>query len=226
MSVPLNQQTKQLLKSISFFHLLSNDILVDIAVTVTVHQFQAGEIIFLDGDPFAGLHLIEKGLVKLYSMSEKGREYVLRVLQAGELCNEVPIIDGGPNPINCQAVEDSTIWIISAKSLEQLQIQHPVLRGIIVRNVAIRCRQLVRQISRLSFLSVPGRLAAFLLNQSKGEDIVARRWTQEELATYLGTVREVVSRAFQDLQRAGLISVNRHEIHILNRARLEELAEI
>ena len=88
----------------------------------------------------------------------------------------------------------------------------------------MRCRQLVQRVYNLSFLSVTGRLAAFLLQQSDEQSALSRRrWTQDEIAAHLGTVREMVGRAFRELHQAKLISLDRHRIEILDREGLKEL---
>jgi len=149
---------------------------------------------------------------------------VLAVLKPGDSCNEVPVVDGGPNPANLVAVEDSTVWVITAEALTRLRHRHPQLNDIIINSLAMRCRQLVQRIHNLSFLSVTGRLAAFLLQQGEADTPLSRRrWTQDEIAAHLGTVREMVGRAFRELQQAELIAIDRHRIEILDRDGLREL---
>jgi CRP/FNR family transcriptional regulator len=124
------------------------------------------------------------------------------------------------------AIEDSILWVITAESLTSLRRQYPDLNDVIIKNLAMRCRQLVQRVYNLSFLSVTGRLAAFLLQQSsEGDSELSRhRWTQDEIAAHLGTVREMVVRAFKELQDANLIAFDRHRIEILDREGLAELS--
>jgi CRP/FNR family transcriptional regulator len=191
---------------------------------VIVRRYHAGEIIFLEGEPDAGLHLVVEGMAKVYRLSEGGREHILITLGVGDSCNEVPVMDGGPNPANLAAIEDVTIWVISEESLNRLRREFPALNEVIIKNLAMRCRQLVQRVYNLSFLSVTGRLAAFLLQQNDENTALSRQqWTQDEIAAHLGTVREMVGRAFRELQHAQLISIDRHRIEILDREGLKEL---
>jgi CRP/FNR family transcriptional regulator len=224
MTVLIDDRTKSLLRAVPYFKELDEPALADTAREVITRQYRAGEIIFLEGEPEAGLHLIVEGLAKVYRLSEAGREQVLATLKPGDSCNEVPVVDGGPNPANLQALEDCTVWVISAESLGRLRRKYPPLNDIIIKNLAMRCRQLVQRIHHLSFLSVTGRLAAFLLQQGDpGSPLSRRRWTQDEIAAHLGTVREMVGRAFRELQQAELIAIDRHRIEILDRDGLREL---
>lgn len=224
MLATVDDRAKSLLKAIPYFKALDESALGLVAREVIVRRYQAGEIIFLEGEPDAGLHLVVEGLCKVYRLSEGGREHVLATMRPTDSCNEVPVVDGGPNPANFAALEDSTVWVISADSLTRLRRQFPTLNEMIIKNLAMRCRQLVQRVYNLSFLSVTGRLAAFLLQQSEESDQLShRRMTQDEIAAHLGTVREMVARAFKELQEAELIAIDRHRIEILDREGLEEL---
>ncbi len=220
----VDDNAKPLLKAVPYFQALDENVLAQVAREVVARRYGAGEIIFLEDEPDAGLHLVVEGLCKVYRLSEGGREHVLATLGPGDSCNEVPVVDGGPNPANFAAIEDSTVWVISEEALTRLRRQYPDLNEMIIKNLAVRCRQLVQRVYNLSFLSVTGRLAAFLLQQSDDQSELSRRqWTQDEIAAHLGTVREMVGRAFRELQQAELIAIDRHRIEILDREGLEEL---
>ena len=222
--IQINDQTKSLLKAIPFFRALADDELQAVAQEAVARRYQAGELIFLEDEPNAGLHLVFEGHCKVYRLSEGGREHILATLGAGDSCNEVPVVDGGPNPANFAALEESTVWVISSEALVRLRRQIPALNDMIIKNLAMRCRQLVQRVYNLSFLSVTGRLAAFLLQQSDEQSELSRQqWTQDEIAAHLGTVREMVGRAFRELNEAELIAMDRHRIEILDREGLEAL---
>jgi CRP-like cAMP-binding protein len=133
-------------------------------------------------------------------------------------------VDGGPNPANLATVEDSTVWVITKDAMDNLRRQYPILNEVIIHHLAQHCRHLVKRIYTVSFLSVTGRLAAFLLREGDNSTVLDRhRWTQDEIAAHLGTVREMVVRSFRELEQAELIAFDRHQIKILDRAGLEKL---
>jgi CRP/FNR family transcriptional regulator len=223
-AILVDDKSKALLKRVPYFQQLDDTALADVAQEVSVRHYGAGEIIFLEGEPGAGLHLVAEGLAKVYRVSEEGREQILATLGPGDSCNEVPVVDGGPNPANLAAVDDSIMWIISEASLAHLRARYPALNDIIIKNLAMRCRQLVQRVYNLSFLPVTGRLAAFLLQQSGPDNALSRRrWTQDEIAAHLGTVREMVGRALRELQQADLITIDRHRLEIVDKQGLKEL---
>ncbi len=222
--ISLDGNSKPLLTTISYFRNLDHRTLENVAAELVVRHYNAGEVIFLQGEANAGLHLVVEGICKLYQLSPQGREHALALLKAGDSCNEVPVVDHGPNPANLIALEDSTVWVLSSEAMSRLRHKYPELNDYIIENLAMRCRQMVERIYTLSFLSVTGRLAAFLLQQVETKNTLNRRqWTQDEIAAHLGTVREMVGRSFKELQQANLIAINRHQIEIIDREGLEAL---
>ncbi len=220
------RQTLDLLRSIPYFAALSPSELATVAGCLVERQLDSGQMGFLEGDAGAGLYLVVRGQAKIYRVSTDGREQVLALLHPGDSCNEVPVVDGGTNPATFAAIEPTTVWIWTAETMDALRREIPRLDGTIITSLAGRCRELVDKVYDLSFRSVTGRLAGFLLEQAAlapDTDLDRRRWTQEEMAAHIGTVREMVGRALRNLERDGLIRFDRNRIEITDRAGLESL---
>lgn len=215
---------KSLISGIPYFQAFDDDGLKNVAQEIIVRHYSAGEVIFLEGDPGQGLHLVVGGFCKIYHLSVEGREHILHLLKPGEFCNEVAAMDGGPNPANLAAIDNSTVWIVTKDSMDRLRRRYPHLNDVIINNLAQHARHLVKRIYTVSFLSVTGRLAAFLLQQGPHDNILDRHhWTQDEIAAHLGTVREMVVRSFRELEHAGLIAFDRYHIKILDKEGLKDL---
>lgn len=219
-----SDRAKAFIRSVPYFRALDDAALRDVAAECVERRYRAGEIIFLEGETNAGLHIVVDGYCQIYRLSAEGREHVISSLSPGDSCNEVPGVDGDPNPANLAAVDDAMLWIISTASLKRLRRKYPVLNDMIIKTLAVRCRHLLQRVYNLSFLSVTGRLAAFLLENADDNRHLSRRvWTQDRIATHLGTVRETVTRAFRELQQANFITVTRQRIEIVDREGLEKL---
>ncbi len=213
-----------LLRSVPYFAHLSAHELELVANSLVKRRLESGQIGFLEGEPCAGLYLIVSGQAKIYRLSADGREQVLALLNPGDSCNEVPVVDGGLNPASLTAVKATVVWIWSGSEMERLRREIPDLNEAIIHSLAGRCRELVDQVYNLSFLSVTARLANFLLQQASMQaGLDRKRWTQEDIAAHIGTVREMVGRALRNLERDGLVRFNRHRIEIVDRAGLEHL---
>ena len=176
-----------------YFDDLSEERLKEIAAQTQLRGFERGEVLFWEDDPCAGLHIIEEGSVKLYRISPQGRQYIIRVLQEGDTCNEVPAFDGGSNPVNVETLERSRVWVIDADLLRSLVRAHPDFALKVLSNFGKNLRGLVRMVSEMAFYQVTNRLAR-LISELPAEE-PRPHLTQEQLAAQLGTVREVVARS-------------------------------
>lgn len=189
-----------------------------------LRMYERGEALFWEGDPCSGLHIIEKGFVKLYRLSPQGRQYIVRVLQEGDTCNEVPTFDGGTNPVNVEALETTHVWVIQADILQDLLRKHPAFAQKVINNLGKNLRGLVRMVSEMAFYQVTHRLARLISEQTPAE-LSGTPWTQEQLAARLGTVREVVARSLKELERSGAIHMNKRRIAVSDPDVLEQWAQ-
>jgi CRP/FNR family transcriptional regulator len=199
--------------------------LADIAVPIC---YSAGTLVFVEGEPCAGLYLIEDGIVKISRFSKDGREFILHLSHPGDTFNDVAALDGQGNPVNATAHTDVLLWRLSREDLRAIADRHPKFAWALVEHMARRARFMVSIVQDLSMRNVRGRLAHLLLNQACDNDDnqVPRMLTQEEMASHLGTVREVVGRALRGLADEGIIEFDRHRIIILDEDRLAAEAEI
>jgi CRP/FNR family transcriptional regulator len=203
-----------------YFDDLPEEMLKEIAGHIQLRGYERGEMLFWEGDPCAGLHIIEEGSIKLYRISPQGRQYIIRVLQEGETCNEVPAFDGGTNPVNVETLEKSKVWVIDDETLRALVKAHSDFALKVLSNFGKNLRGLVRMVSEMAFYQVTNRLAR-LISELPVND-AGPQWTQEQLAAQLGTVREVVARSLKELERSGAIRIEDRRIHIVDPSTLRQ----
>jgi len=206
-------QKLKLLHQNEYFEGLDEDLLNQVAAHMQLREYERGEALFWEGDPCSGLHIIEQGFVKLYRLSPQGRQYIVRVLQERDTCNEVPTFDGGTNPVNVEALETTQVWVIQADILRELLLKHPVFAQKVINNISKNLRGLVRMVSEMAFYQVTHRLARLISEQPPAE-LSGTPWTQEQLAARLGTVREVVARSLKELERSGAIHMEKRSIAV------------
>lgn len=217
----------ELLRSISYFSGLDEATLGALARVAVRRRYEAGQMIFVEGEPCAGLFIMESGRVKIFKLSPGGREQILHMFAAGEGFNDVAILDGGPNPANVMALEPTSVLVIDRPSMVDLLERYPVLSRAVIENLASRARHLVSLAEDLSLRTVMGRLAKLLLEQATEEvdlEGVPRGLTHAQMAARLGTVREMITRSLRKLEGEGIIEIERHKIVILDREALEDKA--
>src|SRR4051812_14735290 len=171
-----------------------------IATRVVPRQCAPGELIFAEGDPCAGLYVVERGHIRIFKSSSGGREQVLSIDGPGSSVAELPVFDGGPYPASASAVDDVTVLLVRRQDFHGLCLAHPQVALKVLRVVGARLRRLVGIIEELSFTTVRRRLASFLfrLSQQEGKRAadgleITLPATHQELASQIGTVRELVS---------------------------------
>lgn len=208
---------------VSFFSNIGDEPLSALAAVATRLTYAQGQTIFLEGEPVAGIYLVETGVVKICRYTLDGREHILTLINAGDTFNDVAALDGGPNPACAVAFSDVVLWRIDRSDLKHIVTRYPALAWALIENLAGRTRHLLRVVQDLAARSVRGRLARLLLEQAAVSEEGGKPLplTQEEMAALLGTVREVVGRTLRSLAADGLIAVERQHIVIVDRAGLE-----
>ena len=226
LSIDLSEKLKTLSTN-PYFQGLSEASLKRISSDMSLKQYSRGEILFWEGDACAGLHIIERGSVKLFRISPQGRQHIVRVMQEGDTCNEVPVFDGGTNPVNVEALEETSVWVVNAQAVGELMRADPEFMHKTIQNLANMMRHLVKMVSEMAFYQVTNRLARLIgeipIEELNGTGSV--RWTQDQLAARLGTVREVVARSLKELERSGAIEVESRRITIKDSVVLEQWAQ-
>ncbi len=204
----------KVLKGNEYFDELSESILKDIAEHMHLREYQRGDVLFWEGDPCEGLHIVEHGSAKIFKLSPQGRQYIVRILQEGDTFSEVPAFDEGTNPVNVEALETCRVWVINNQKLHELIMAHPVFAQKVLVNFGKMLRGMVRMVSEMAFYQVTHRLARLIAEMPQEKS--APHWTQEQLAARLGTVREVVARSMKELERSGAIKVEDRRIQIID----------
>ncbi len=194
--------------------------------------YHSGELLFSEGDPCNGLHIIATGKVRIFKTSINGREQVLSVNVPGESVAELPVFDGGPFPASAVAIEDTEIAFISRREFQAYCMDHPEVSLKVLVVVGARLRRLVGIIEELSFTTIRQRLIAALVKLAESDGRKTTRGIEfqlpashQELANQLGTVRELISRNLMRLQAEGLLDVEARQIVVKDIKGLSALLE-
>jgi CRP/FNR family transcriptional regulator, cyclic AMP receptor protein len=220
--------TAQILRKVPIFSGLEEDELGFLAQRAVQRHYSAGEIVFSEGEPCSGLYVVESGHVRIFKSSVSGREQVLSIDGPGSSVAELPVFDEGSYPASVAAIDDATLLFVSKQNFQALCLAHPQVALKVLRVVGARLRRLVGIIEELSFTTVRHRLASFLLRLAQKEGKRAPEGVEitlpisnQELASQIGTVRELVSRNFSRLQAEGMLKIDGRSVTIFNLKALE-----
>ena len=217
------------LRKVPLFADLSPEDLAHVAKVTVERSYARGDIIILAGQEGGALYFVRKGLVKIFRTSEEGKEQTLRLMDAGHTFNDVPAIDGGPNPASAMAMAPSVVYATSGAELRRLIRERPEIAVATVHSLSTALRQLVGLVDDLSFRHVRARVAKILCERALADDADDQtphhRLTQQEIAAMAGTAREMVGRAIKELEAAGAIRSEHGHIVVVSRERLNLLSQ-
>jgi len=215
------------LARVQIFSGLSNDELSFLAQRAVPRRFSAGETVFSEAEPCAGLYVVASGHVRIFKSSAGGREHVLSIEGPGSSVAELPVFDGGNYPASVTAVDDATLLFVSKQDFQSLCLAHPQVSLKVLRVVGGRLRRLVGIIEELSFTTVRHRLAAFLVRLARtGKRVtdgieITLPANNQELASQIGTVRELVSRNLSRFQAEGMLKIEGRSVIVTDLKALE-----
>jgi len=218
---------KKTLRDVPQFGELTGETQQALASSAFRRHFDAGQVIYLEGEPAEFIYILESGWIKATRMTREGREQALMFLRPVEVFGDIAVLTGTTYPGTVVALEPVNVWVIPAKTLLDLIPHHPDLAMAVIRHLGERVLHYVHLVEDLSLRSVEARLAHTLLQHAEMQDgqlIVPRReWTTfDEMAVRLGTVRDVLSRALKTLETENLLKVERQFIILLDPKGLAE----
>ncbi|MCT7950482.1 Crp/Fnr family transcriptional regulator [Ancylothrix sp. C2] len=225
---PKTPEITLILAQNSLFRGLPTNQLEALASIAKVQSYRKGETLFWEGDTNVGFFIVVSGRVKVFKSSPDGKEQILQIFGMGEHFAEVPAFDGQPFPASAAALDTAEVLFFSRSSFLKLLEETPTLAIQIIAVFARHLRRFAMLIEDLSLKEVPARLAAYLLYLSEAadnSDLVELDITKTQLAAFLGTIPETLSRVFAKLAQEGIIEINGSKIQLLNRGRLTDLAQ-
>lgn len=209
------------LRQIKLLSSLSEETLVQLKQQFLPRHYQPGEYIQHEADPAPGGYFITSGRVQILRTSAEGREQILSNLGPGEAFNIVPLFQpDGSNRATARALSPVFLYYLPREAFLRLVERHPDLAIAMLKDFAGKLSNLTQLVEQLSLHSIRERLARFLIDQADHAE-PSGRWTQDEMAAQLGTVRDVVGRILRSFEDAGFIERRQGRIVLLNRSALE-----
>ena len=190
-------------------------------------KYRKGLTLFSEGSKATGFYIIISGKIKVYKLSLDGKEQILHIFSRGEFFGEVPMFAGGQYPAHAETLEASRVLFMPREAFIELLRSEPSLALNMLGILCQRLRRFTHLIEDLSLKEVPGRLAAYFLylsGREKGSDTFDLDITKAQLASFLGTIPETLSRILSRMSQQHFIQVEGRRIKLLDRQALENLA--
>ncbi len=179
-----------------------------------------------NGNECTGVILIKSGSLRLYMLSEDGKEITLYRLFPGEMCmlSASCVLDSITFDVYVDSDENSECVVVGGCAYEDLSRRLVDAKLFALETALSRFSDVMWVMQQMLFMSMDKRLAIFLLDEiaQKGGDTVSL--THEQIARYIGSAREVVSRMLKYFASENLVEVSRGGIRILDKKRLREMS--
>lgn len=210
----------------SLFDRLSPRELEDVARMSIVRAYANDEYVFIQDEKAHGFYVVADGRLKVHRMGVDGREQILHMFGAGEMCGEVPVFEGEAYPASAAAVGPLHALYLPRREFLALGKRRPEILMEMLAVLSLRLRRFVHLIDDLSLKEVSARLAKYLLDLHAhgGSAMVELDSSKATLAARLGTIAETLSRTLRKMQQRKVIDVDGRRVTIMDRERLIELA--
>jgi CRP/FNR family cyclic AMP-dependent transcriptional regulator len=195
-----------------------------IAEHVAERGVEPGQCVFTQDEPGDRMYVLAEGAVKLFVSSRDGGIVELVRHRPPATFGEVALLDGGPRTASAEAVERSTLLVVTRPELLRLLRTEDQVAEALLRTLGTIVRRTTRQVTDLVFLDLRGRVARQLLALA-GDGNAWTSVTQAELASMVSGARQTVNQALRSLESGGYIRASGRSFEILDRERLEDLAD-
>ena len=188
-------------------------------------QFKKGTNVH-DGNECTGVILVRTGSLRLYMLSEDGKEITLYRIFPGEMCilSASCVLESITFDVFVDSEENSECVVVGGCAYEDLARRMPEAKIFALEGALGRFSDVMWVMQQILFMSMDKRLAIFLLDESAKNGTDTVKLTHEQIAKYMGSAREVVSRMLKYFASEGIISSSRSEgIKILDKRRLRAL---
>lgn len=180
-----------------------------IAKKIKHQSFKKGDFLFQAGDLTNPLYVVHKGSIKIYRLLANGREQVVKILKTGDFIGETSIFKKDTyHEDYAEILEDSEVCVIEQNDLTQILKDYPEISLKIIEQMSKRLNDSYKQTTQVTTESIGVRLAMYLVDlvDSDSESpTVTLPTSRKNIAYYLGTTPESISRKFKELEEKGLI---------------------
>ncbi|MFD2114243.1 Crp/Fnr family transcriptional regulator [Paenibacillus yanchengensis] len=198
---------KQCIAIVPLFNHLSPAEMTEILAATSSITFRKGETIYRAGELSDGLYIIHKGKIKIYRLSNMGKEQLVRMVGPGNFTGELSLFREMTHDAYAEAMEDVEICRMDRHKFQQFLIAYPAISLKMLSEFSLRLSQVENQATHIALETAETRIAMFLANEVENQKSIqiSLGMSRKDLASFLGTTPETVSRKLTEFEAAGWI---------------------
>lgn len=223
MTTPLPQQ--------NWIEDLPDSIRAEVLACMPERSYASGDMIYRAGEAGHELYQVSRGNVRIYTISEDGRELLYDLFPVGACFGEASLIDGGPRPHMTQAVGDVCLRVMGQDDFEALWRRYPEVSMAVARLQTYRARRLYGIYEQVSLSALSRRMAGRLstlaatVGDAREDGIYFRlRITQEDIGSLVAGSRQSVNKILKQWQQEEVIDLAYGSLVIRDLSTLERLS--
>lgn len=194
---------------VPIFNHLEEDQLHEVMKTVQPRTLAKHEYLYRAGDTSNSLYVVNRGKIKIFRLSESGKEQLVRILYRGDFTGELALFQQTEHEAYAEALTETEICIIHRDDFQQLLTKYPTISLKVLTEFANRLEYVEKQTTLFATEKVETRIAHYLITcleeQSHGDGVIDLPMSKKDLASHIGTTPETVSRRLREFEEAGFI---------------------
>lgn len=193
--------------------------------SIALVNYAQGNNIYNALNDCVGVLLVKTGGLRAYILSEDGRDVTLYRLGPGDICvlSASCLLKNITFDVYIDAEVDSEVYMINSYTYSKIQEKNVYVENFTLKLAVDRFSDVMWAIEQMLFMKIDRRLATFLFDEATKSNTLNIKMTHEQMAKYVGSAREVVSRMLKQFERDGIIEMKRGGLRILDKERLKEL---
>jgi len=210
------------LRASGFFCQLPPPALKDFNAVRSTATYPHGAVLFLEKQDPRGVFVLCAGQVKLSISSSAGKTLILRIAKPGEILGLTAVMSNSPYEVTAETLHPCQVAFIRRDEFLRLLAKHPEMHEGVVKQLTSLYSGACEQLRTVGLCaSAPEKLARLLLDWSAQGKQVKVPLTHEEIAEFVGTTRETVTRTLSDFKTKNLVTLQGSTLTIENRPALE-----
>lgn len=214
---------KMCVSIVPIFNHLSTEEMKEIVKTTNSVTYPRGDTIYRADEPSEGLYIVHKGRVKIYRLSETGKEQLVRILEPGDFTGELSLFSESVHDAYAEAMVATELCVMDRNHFQQFLLKYPEISLKVLTEFSSRLAKTEKQAASIAMESVDTRIATYLANlvEETNHPTIALPMSRKDLASHLGTTPETISRKLAEFEDAGWIrQTSQRKIDVLD---LDEL---
>lgn len=210
---------KQCISIVPIFNHLAPEEMKEIVKETNSLLFSRGHTIYRAGEQSDGLYIVYKGRVKIYRLSDNGKEQLVRILEPGNFTGELALFTESVHDAYAEAMESVELCVMAREDFQQFLLKYPAISLKVLSEFSSRLSKTEKQAANIAMESVETRIAMYLadLVEEQQTNVIQLPMSRKDIASHLGTTPETVSRKLAEFEVACWIKqVNQKDIEIID----------